>query len=160
MTAFEIITTVLSLGAVGLSIYTLYTQRALQKENNELQRATAELSRKQLELIARDERERAKARITFQLVKVDRSTFKFVLANAGTVAARNVNVGLLLDDAAKSPLIAAEVAHKLPAPILQPGNSVTLNAALHMGSPLAYRAKLTWENADGTSADEETYVSV
>ena len=93
------------------------------------------------------------ARITLDLIKDSSTSFRFVITNISNVDARNVNLELLLDNPADSPLIASEVSKKLPAPQLSPGNSLTLIAALHMGSQLAYRAKLTWTNPDGAESE-------
>ena len=48
MTTFETLTLLAALLAVAVSLYTLHEQRKLQKEANELQRATAELAKKQI----------------------------------------------------------------------------------------------------------------
>ena len=160
MTVYEIIATVLSVAAIGISVYALRAQHRLQKESNDLQSATSELARKQLELLVRDEQGRDKARIALDFIKESRTSFRFVITNISDVDAQNVNLELLLDNPDDSPLIASEVKSKLPAPKLSPGSSLTLIAALHMGSPLAYRAKLTWTNPDGTESVDETFVSL
>ncbi|MCI0736793.1 MAG: hypothetical protein L0Y50_11085 [Beijerinckiaceae bacterium] len=160
MTFYEIIATALAFAAIAVSVFALRAQRRLQKESNELQRATSELAKKQLELLAREDETHNKARISLDLIKESRNSFRFVLTNIGKVDARNVNLKLLLDNPADSPLIASEVQSKLPAPKLSPGSSLSLIAALHMGSPLAYRAQLTWTNPDGTESADETFASL
>ena len=160
ITPYEIIATVLSVAAIAISVYALRAQHRLQKESNELQRATSQLAKKQLELLLHEDKLHNNARITLDLIKESRTSFKFVIANISNVDARNVNLELLLDNPADSPLIASEVSQKLPAPRLSPGSSFTLIAALHMGSPLAYRAKLSWTNPDDTESVDETFVSL
>ena len=160
MTPYDIIAAVLSVAAIVVSVYALRAQRRLQKESNDLQRATSELAKKQLELLLREDRLHNHARITLDLIKESRTSFRFVIANISNVDARNVNLELLLDNPADSPLIASEVSEKLPAPRLSPGSSFTLIAALHMGSPLAYNAKLSWTNPDGTEIVDETFVAL
>ena len=160
ITLYEIIAVVLSAAAIAISVYGMCTQRRLQKENNELQRATSDLSKKQLELLLREDKRHNNARITLDLIKENKTSFKFVLTNISDVDARNVNCELLLDNPADSPLIASDVSNKLPAPYLSPGNSMTLIAALHLGSPLAYRARLTWTNPDDSKTVDETFVSL
>lgn len=160
ITTYELLSTVIALIAIVLSAYTLFWQRRLQKESNDLQRATSDLSKKQLEILVREDSARMKARIGMNLVKESRTSFRFVITNIGNVDARNVNVELLLDNPSTSPLIASECKQKLPAPKLAPGSSFTLIAALHLQSPLAYRARLTWMNPDGTADADDTYVSL
>ena len=160
MTIYEIITGIAAILALVLSAIALILQRRQQKENLELQRATSELAKKQLEILAREDTEKNRAHIALELVKEDRNSYRFVITNVSNVAASNVDLTLLLDKPADSPLIDSERKMKLPAPKLSPGGSLTLIAALHMQSPLSYRAKLTWTNPDGSIADEETYVSL
>jgi len=40
---------------------------------------------------------------------------------------------------------------------VQPGSSVTLIAAIHLGGLTAYNAVLSWVSPDGTEVSEETY---
>lgn len=160
MTPYEIIAVVLSVAAIVVSVYALRAQRQLQKESNNLQRATSELAKKQLELLLREDKLHNNARITLDLIKESRTSFRFVITNISNVDAQNVNLELLLDNPADSPLIVSEVSEKLPAPRLSPASSLTLIAALHMGSLLAYRAKLSWTNPDGTESVDETFVSL
>lgn len=160
MTPYEIAATALALIAIVMSGFALFVQHRLQKESNDLQRATSDLARKQLKILAREDDARNKARITLDLVKENRTSFRFVLTNIGQVDARNVNLDLLLDKPSDSPLIASEVKSKLPAPKLPPGGSLSLIAALHMGSPLAYRARLTWTNPDGSETADETFAAL
>lgn len=153
MTPFELISTAFSALAVGLSIYTFLS-------NRKLQHVTAELAKKQLQSLARDERDRGAAQVQIYLIKEDLTSFRFVIRNVGAVEARNVNLTLLLDDPKLSPLIGSECKEKLPFSRLSPGSSFTLIAALHLGSPLAYRASLEWMNPDGTRRNEEVSVSL
>lgn len=146
--------------AIGISAYAIWGQQRLQRESNEMQRATAQLAKKQLELLAQENEASHKAHISLDLIKEGRTSFRFVITNIGSADARNVNLELLLNKPSDNPLIESEVKSKLPAPKLTPGNSLSLIAALHMGSPRAYRAKLIWENPDGTKGEDETFVSL
>lgn len=159
MTSFELITTVISFTALALSGYALFTQRRLQRENNELQKATSDLARKQLEMLVRDDHAKTSARIKLDLFR-DGKTYRFRLTNISDVDARNVSFNLLLNDGEDNPLIESEVQEKLPAPKLSPGSDMTLIAALHMGTPTAYRARITWKDPDGSEVSNDTYVSL
>ena len=149
MTIYEAISVLFSLAALGVSFYTLYSQRA-----------TAELARKQLEQLSAQETERQKAKLTLGLDKTGRGRWKFVLANVSQVAAHEVELKILEISDNLNPIIPAEYKAKFPIPKLSPGSPVTLNAAIMMQSPLAYKALLTWKNPDGTPANEEVFVSL
>ncbi len=158
MSRFEAITTILSVIAIGLSIYTLVFQRRLQKESNELQRATAELARRQLATLSRDEEERGKAKLIVD-VQNSATSDRFVITNVGATDARDVNFELLLDEANPSPLVDTEYREKLPAPKLSPGQSISLIAALDDQSPSRFKTRLSWLNPDGTVSNKVTYIT-
>ena len=159
MGAYELATVIVSLAALAISVHTLITQRKLQKESNELQRATSALAKKQLEMLGREDQERLKARVKVDLVK-DGKSYRFVISNFGNVDARNVDFELLLGDADQSPLIESDRRGKLPALKLSPGSSISLIAAIHMQSPRTYRAELRWLNPDGTEAIDEAFMAL
>jgi len=159
VTLFEVVTIAIAVIAALISLYTLREQRRLQRESNDLQRATAELAKKQLEVLVREDSEKTKARCKLDLVR-DGKGFRFVITNISTVDAMNVGLRLILSKSSDSPIIESEGNEKLPAPKIAPGNSVSLIAALHMGSPTAYNAEVFWINPDGTEAIDRTYVSL
>lgn len=159
MTDFEILTVVIACIAALISIYTLTEQRKLQKESNELQKATSVLAKKQLEIIIREDEEKSSARLKLDLVK-DGNGYKFYITNIGNVEASNVELELLLDKPEHSPLVKSDYDSKFPAPKIPPGNSISLLAALSMGKPTAFNAKLKWTNPDGKIVEDETYASL
>lgn len=159
MTRFEVLTLIVACLAVIVSLVTLSGQRKLQKEANDLQRATSELARKQLEILRREEKGTSQARVSLSLVK-DGKTFRFRITNVGNADAKGVEMRLLLKDEKDSPIIPSEYNEKFPAKKLSPGNSITLIAALHLGSPTAYNAILKWTNPDGETVEDETYVAL
>ena len=159
MTLFEALTLIAACLAMIVSLGTWWGQRKLQKEANDLQRATSELAKKQLEILLREEKGTSQARLSLSLVK-DGKTFRFRITNVGDADARDVELRLLLKDEKDSPIIASEYNEKFPAKKLSPSSSVTLIAALHLGSPTAYNAVLKWTNPDGKLVEDETYVAL
>ena len=159
MTQYEALSITVSCIAAFGTLYVWFGQRKLQREANDLQRATAELAKKQLELIALDQERRSKARLRLTLEQEGRDYY-FLVTNIGEVPAQNVEVRLVLENPSDSPLIAEEYAEKFPVKRLPPGGSVSLIAALAFGSPSAYEAVLKWTNPDGSSAEEDAYVPV
>lgn len=159
MTQFEILTLVLACVAVIVSLVVWSGQRRMQREANDLQRATSELAKKQLAILLREEKGKVVAKISLDLFK-DGKTYRFRISNIGEVEARDVELNVLVQNPEDNPVIESEYAQKFPAKILNPGSSITLIAALHLGSPSAYNALLKWTNPDGTKVSEETYVAL
>lgn len=159
MTQFEILTLLVACVAAVISLITWNGQRKLQRESNDLQRATSELAKKQLEILLREDKEKTQARIALDLVR-DGKSFRFRISNISTVDAYDVQMELLLDNSKDSPLIRSEYEQKMPAKKLSPGSAVTLIAALHLGSPTAFNARLKWRNPNGTVTEDQTYAAL
>ena len=159
MSKYEMLSFFLGCIATLVSLVVWFGQRKIQKEANDLQRATSELAKKQLELLLREEKGKNTARLSFDLFK-DEKTYRFRVTNISDVDARDVELKLLVKKPDDSPLIKSDYESKFPVPKLQPGCSVTLIAAIHLGSPTAYNALLIWVNPDGTKIEEETYAAL
>jgi hypothetical protein len=159
MTQYEILSVVLACIAIIVSLVVWAGQRKIQRESNDLQRATSELAKKQLEILLREEKGKNTARLSLDLFK-DGKTYRFRITNISDVDARDVDIELLVKKPEDSPIISSEYTEKFPTKKIQPGSSVTLIAALHLGSPTAYNALLKWTNPDGSKSQEETYVAL
>lgn len=159
MSPYETLSIVIACIAAIVSLLVWNGQRKLQREANDLQRATSELTKKQLEILLREERGKNTARVAIDLFR-DGKSHRFRITNVSDVEAKDVEMELLLDNPEDSPLVQNEYDSKFPAAKLPPGNSITLIAALHFGSPLAYNVLLKWANPDGSRSEEETYVAL
>lgn len=159
MSQYELLATAIACFAVLVSLIAWNGQRKLQREANDLQRATAKLAEKQLELLLREERGRSVARLSLDLFREGKS-YRFRLTNVGEAEARDAEIELQLQRPEDNPIIGSEYAEKFPAKRLMPGSSVTLIAAIHLSSPSAYNAILSWTNPDGTRVKEEAYVAL
>lgn len=158
MSKYEILSVLLGCIATIVSLVVWAGQRRMQIEANDLQRATSELAKKQLEILLREEKGKNAARLSFDIFK-DGKTYRFRITNISDVEAKNVDL-LLLVKPEDSPLVKSDYEAKFPVPKLQPGSSVTLIAAIHLGSPTAYNAVLSWVNPDDTEVSEETYAAL
>ncbi|MDD2542417.1 MAG: hypothetical protein PHH28_15445 [Desulfuromonadaceae bacterium] len=159
MSKYEILSIVLGCIATFVSLVVWFGQRKIQRESNDLQRATSELAKKQLEILLREEKGKNTARLSFDLFK-DGKTYRFRITNISDVEAKNVEFKLLVEKPEDSPLITSDYNSKFPVPVLHPNGSVTLIAALHLGSPTAYNALISWKNPDGSPIQAETYASL
>ena len=159
MTPHETLSIVLACIAVIVSLVVWNGQRKIQRESNDLQRATSELAKKQLEILLREEKGKNTARLSIDLF-LDGKTHRFRITNISEVEARDIEMELLLKKPEDSPLVSSEYDEKFPASTLLPGSSITLIAALHFGSPMAYNVLLKWTNPDGSKVQDETYVAL
>lgn len=159
MTPYEILSVVLACIAVIVSLVVWAGQREIQRESNDLQRATSELAKKQLEILLREEQGKNTARLSLDLFR-DGKACRFRITNISEVDAMDVEMEFLVNKPENSPIISSEYAEKFPAKKMPPGSSIILTAVLHFGRPTAYNALLKWANPDGSKAQEETYVAL
>jgi hypothetical protein len=170
MSQYEILATVIACLAVLVSILAWDGQRKLQREMNELyaklqreandlQQATAELAKRQLELLNREERGKNTARLSLDLFK-DGTNYWFRLTNIGEAEARDAEIKILVERPEDNPIVESEYQSKFPAKKLMPGASITLIAAIYLSSPTAFNATLSWVNPDGSRVEEEAYVAL
>lgn len=158
MTSYQIITALISLLAVIISTISLIRTRRVEKEQLELQKITAELSRKQIKILDREEKDHNKAQINVQLIGSG-NEYKFVISNQGNAKAKNIYFEL--DSNCKdNPLVKGDYEEKIPIPSLNPGNSVDLIAAICMGSEMKYNIIVKWDNPDGTHEEDNIFVAI
>ena len=142
MTFYELLSICVSIIAIVIAATSLIRTRKVQK-------ITADLASKQLELLQREERGKDKADISVQLVREGSKDFRFVVLNRGKAAAANIKMRIN-ESSPDNPLVGNECERKLPYPRLEPGQSFTLIAALHMQSAMRYPVHIEWENSDGS----------
>ncbi|TAL59352.1 MAG: hypothetical protein EPN84_11350 [Legionella sp.] len=157
MTYYEFLSIIMAAIACIISLIVWFGQRKLQKESNELQRTTSELSKKQLEILSHEQQNSQKTQLTLSLI-YSNGSHRFNIENIGKVPARDVEMELM--DPSVDPMPRGEYKSKFPIPILSPGGNTTLLAALHSGTPTGFRALLKWTNPDGSRIEEETYASL
>nr|WP_086937341.1 hypothetical protein [Thaumasiovibrio occultus] len=159
MSEYEFVSVILAAIAALISLVVWNGQRKLQQESLDMQKATAELAKKQLEVLMREDQVKNSARLKLALVSKGNG-YKFVITNVSDVDAQDVNFELLLDSNRHSPLIESDLAEKLPAPKLQSGCELSLIAAISKSTPMAYNARLSWRNPNGEIVYDDTYVAL
>lgn len=151
MSKFEILSLLISTLAAVISTVSLFRTRKLAKEQLELEKVTAELSKLQIESIAEEKSNKTKPKFNVNLTKLGKS-YNFYISNTGEGSAYNVDFELI--DCEDSPLSTHELQDMFPHPEIKPNSRVKLMAAIHLGSPIKYQAKLTWENESGEKHEE------
>lgn len=155
MTSYETLSLLVSLIAIVISTASLVRTRKIAKEQVELERITAELSRLQIQNIEEDRAERNKPKFNVTLTKVGKSSF-FYITNTGEGAAYDVDFELI--DCEDSPLT-GDLKEKFPHPEMKSKSRVKLIAAMHLGSPLKYHVRLSWKDGEGIHHDETFWVT-
>ena len=158
MTTYEIISLFFASVAVALSALSMVRTRKVKARQLEFEAITAALAKKQLDLIEKEEQTQEKARVTAELVKVGRTDYRFVIMNQGSAVASDVTFEID-QTSPDNPLAGNECKRKLPYPSLQPGQSFTLIAALHMRSAMSYHTHLKWKNPDGSKGANDIHLS-
>ena len=159
MSDFETLTLVFSAVALLVSLVVWNGQRKLQREANDLQRVTAELSRKQLQLIKEQEGRKFTAKLALSLT-TDGEGYKLVLKNEGEADALAVDLRPIGTTVENNYLITSELEEKLPIKRLRSGESVRFLAAIASGTPIVSEFHVSWHNADGTTGMEDFSVSL
>lgn len=150
MSKYEIISTLVSLLAIVVSSVSLVRTRKLAKEQLELERVTAELSKLQIEGIEQEKAEKNKPKFNVTLSKLGKS-YCFYIVNTGQGTAYDVDFELV--DCQHSPLC-SDVSEKFPHPEMKPNSRVKLIAAIDSLSPLKYQAKVMWKDFENESQSE------
>jgi hypothetical protein len=157
MDSYALLSLLAALVAVVIATVSLVRTGALQSQQLRLNEVIEELSRKQLAMLASSQAASQQARVVANL-EGSSSHRWFTLTNQGAAPAKDV--GFELVSCPDSPLVKGEADLKLPIPLLQPGQAVRLIAAIHMGSPLTYFAKVTWTNPDGAKVSGDYFLSI
>lgn len=155
MSAYEQLSLLVSVLAVIISTVSLVRTRKLAKEQLELERVTAELSKLQIQSIEEDRASKKKPKFNVTLSNLGKSSF-FYISNTGQGSALDVNFELV--DCDDNPLT-GDFSEKFPHPEMKANSRVKLMAAIHMGSPLKYQVKLSWKNESGESQNEIFWVT-
>jgi hypothetical protein len=158
VTDYELLSILIACIALIISLVVWTGQRKLQREANDLQRITAELSKKQLQILEREELSRNKTRIAVGFERAAPGT-RFKLSNVGKFDATEINLRFAPDDPKHSPVPEAVRAATLPIARLLPGESVLVLATLYLEGPAVFDALVSWKDPDGSDASYQTRIS-
>lgn len=154
MTLYEYFTLLISLLAIVISALSLIRTRRTASQQLELEKITAELSAKQLKFLKAEESEHSKAKIEVELEGYG-SDYNLIVTNVGGAVARDVSFVI----EGESPVLDGEYKEKFPIRELRPGKSVSLCAALSMGSPSQYNVLVHWKNPDDSEEQDEILIT-
>lgn len=159
MTTFELLTICIAVLAVIVSATSLYRTARVSSEQIDLQRTTAALASKQLEMLQNQEESSSRAHLAFRLEN-QKPNPKFVVENVGTAPASNVSFELAPQGPLRLPLMASSFEETFPIPTLAAGSSVSAPAYFTLASATAFKVMVRWIDPDGQQREQETYVSL
>jgi hypothetical protein len=145
MTKYEILTLVVSLLAIIVSAVSLVRTRKIAAQQLELEKITAELSKKQLEEILKSNENALKASVEVEL-QSSGDNKNLIICNKGRAEAKNVSIKVLGD---YDPTTKDDFDSKIPIKSLRPGKRVSLFASGAFGTPSRYDIEVTWDNPNG-----------
>lgn len=148
---YQIVSLAVAFGAIMISVISLIRISRVQK-------VTAQLEAKQLQILEREEKQKTQADIQVYLVREGGANYSFLIKNVGSVSAKDVQFEL--QDCPDSPLVTGDYNRKLPAPILNPGGTIRLMAAIHQKSPSVYNGVVSWTNPDKERHSKEFYLTL
>ena len=94
-----------------------------------------------------------RADVSANMFKAGKNDYRLKVFNRGKGTARNVR---LIDlSGPDTILMASDIQHKFPLPILEQHQSAELIAAIHMGSKLRTHIKLIWDDDAGVGQEKE-----
>lgn len=155
---YELLTILLSSLAAIISVVSLIRTRKIQEEQMRLEKITAELSQRQLERMAQEDKDKKKANLRVTLDHAGADS-RFWIRNHGHSKAKDVWI-TLASEGSYNPLVAAEYSDKIPISFLSPGGEVSLQAVLLMGDPGKYIMSAHWINEDDSQSSAEFFFSV
>jgi hypothetical protein len=154
MNDFEVLSVLVACLALIVSLSVWAGQRKLQREANDLQKVTAELSKRQLELIDQQEAARNQSELLFNLAEEGRS-HKLLLKNLGPADAFDIEIESLGTKQEDVLLVREEIDERFPMRRLRSGETAKLNAAIYVGSSMVFRLRARWKTANGTQRQED-----
>jgi len=155
MSGYEQLSLLVSVLAIVISTVSLVRTRKLVKEQLELERVTAELSKLQIQSLEEDRVSKTKPKFNVTLSKLGKASF-FYISNTGEGSAFDVNFELV--DCDDSPLT-GDFPEKFPYPEMKANSRVKLMATMHLNSPIKYQIKLIWKDEAGKYQDEIFWVT-
>lgn len=90
----------------------------------------------------------------------DGSAYRFRVTNIGSAPAKNVEIRFHTEDGTANPIQEQDYKAKFPAPILDPGSSITLLAVIYYEGPSSYNGVVSWNDPNGTRVENATYVTI
>lgn len=153
MTIIEQIPIWVALASLIVAVLSLVRTRVTNAKMIDLNETVAELSRKQLEVIHRDESLRERPRILTSIARVKRHNQNLLIVNRGDGSAFNLNCVFLTH----AELLFSDGLDAFPISEFRPSKNIKIPLARHLGSASSFKIRLSWEERDGITGgyDEE-----
>lgn len=142
--------------AVIVAVLANRQSRKTAADQLELERITAELSKKQIKQIEDQESQKYRADFLVTFVHVGRGRWHFVVENRGEGTALDFSFHLI--DCRSSPL--RDGIDEVSRQKVKPRSKVTIPAVVALSDPASYTVRLNWTEQDGLLRTEDFHVSI
>lgn len=139
--------------ALVVAVISLHKTNKFNARQEELADTTERLNRLLIDREAAESAAAKRADVSANLFQAGKNDYRLKVFNKGKGTARNVRLTDLGGE--DSILIASDISHKFPLPILEQHQSVELIAAIHMGSIFRAHIKLQWDDELGVNYEKE-----
>jgi hypothetical protein len=154
----EFVGPAISIVALFVAVVSLLRTRNYREQQLDLQRVIADLARKQLERLNREDEAAGMGCLEIELLPHG-NAHQFVVTNVGDRVVREVDFQVEPHGGGSNALVKSDYERKFPVPLLQPNGYATALVALAMGSATAYTVTLRWIEG-GKPIEVETFVSL
>lgn len=151
----DIIPILIALLAVVISVVSLVRTRKTSQKQLELGKITADLAKKQLERIVKEEESIYKAKLSVK-IQGQSPIYSLVIRNIGNTKATNINVKFIDNE---DSILLLDKESKLPLKELRPSHEKHLRSAKGTAPADPIQAVISWENIDGKQYEESVLIS-
>jgi hypothetical protein len=158
----QMITWGIAVGALVVSIVSLFLNGKVQRRQVRFQAKQEELIELQLASLHRDVKAPAPASLADVRAELERrdGQHRFVLTNWGNGPAFDVAFTVDVPPGRTPVLVESDYREKIPVPEFAPGARCSLLAAVTHGTGTAFQAQWTWRNADGTNISRRSLLTL
>ncbi len=153
----QMITNLISSLAVVVSIVALFVTLRSTRASERLSEREIELVRFQLTKARREIEDEKRASVSARLYKVDKSNWRLKVYNQGPAEAKNVRIVL---NEQNQLIDARSASEKFPMTRLEVGQSVEMNAYVHLASPSKEWIVLNWDDASGIDRENRLEITL
>jgi hypothetical protein len=155
----EILSILTALLAVLISLVSLYRTHKISVRQLELQETQTSFAKFQHNVLAKEQETKSRADIRLSVRKQGNGR-KLVIANIGSVTAKDIIFEAVFDDDVESFLVESEMDQMLPITHLLPGQEITMIIAPYIGSGRSFLAKISWLNEEGEIQKQNQQVTL
>ena len=143
--------------ALLFSIYATWQSNKSKKQEDELLDVQKKVNALILEKEQREAAQANRAEIGASFISIGSKNHRLKIFNKGRSPAKNVRIDF---PDGNDVIIESDIRNKFPLEIMDPGQSVELIAAVHMGTKRKHVIRLIWLDADGSEHEKTVHATL